>query len=227
MSGKTIHFLRTPYGKLILALGFMVLSWLFLLLHFSSDMKNLLPSAESVEKMQEEVRREKKEFETQDAKKRAADALKKQYDARLNEFWQEEKDGDVELGLRQLVEDAARTKDVKLDSLGSVRTSKINNELYFAELDVTLTGELSLIATFLAAVKETTPVVYWKRADIRPWMMRGGQNQRNNQPQPKSTVNNQPARTTNTAAPQTETTAGLRFSGTIRVICYAEKEDEE
>ncbi|MBR2425849.1 MAG: hypothetical protein IKB16_03815 [Lentisphaeria bacterium] len=213
MSTGKPHFLRTPYGKLTLALGFMVLSWIYLLLHFSSDFGNLLPSEEAVKKIRSEVAKEKKEFENLDSKKRAADAVKKQYQAKLENCWREEVDGDVILGLRQLIENAAKNKDLKLDSLGSTRTSKISNGLCFAELDISMTADLKQITALLTAVEECKPAVYWKRVDIRPGIMR----QRQQQTQTTQTVN--AARRTNAPEVQQDTASALRLWGTVRVIC--------
>lgn len=223
MSAKNKQFFRTPYGKLTLALGFMVLSWLYLLLHFSSDMGTLFPSEESVKKLRSEVAKEKKEFDNLDAKKRSADALRKQYRTKLEDCWQEDLDGDVQMGLRQLIENAAKNKDLKLDSLGSTRTSKINNELCFAELDISMTGDLKQITTLLTAVKECKPAVFWKRADIRPGIMRRRQQ---NQPQQTNNHAAQAARRTNAPEVQVDNASALRLWGTVRVICVLKKTGE-
>jgi hypothetical protein len=224
MSTKAKHFLRTPYGKLTLALGFMVLTWLYLLLHFSSDMGTVLPSEDALKKLRSEVAKEKKEFDNLDAKKRSADALKKQYQEKLEDCWQEDIDGDVQMGLRQLIENAAKNKDLKLDSLGSTRTSKISNELCFAELDISMTGELKEIAALLTAVSQCKPAVYWKRADIRPGIMRRRMQNPSQQMMPNAA--SQPARRTNAPEVQVDTSSALRLWGTIRVICVLKKNGE-
>lgn len=223
MSTKQKQFLRTPYGKLALALGFMVLSWLYLLLHYSSDMGNLFPSEDSIKKLRSEVAKEKKEFDNLDAKKRSFDALRKKYREKLEDCWQEELDGDIQLGLRQMIENAAKSKDLKLDSLGSTRTSKINNELCFAELDISMTGDLNQIATLLTVIEKCKPAVFWKRADIRPGIMR-----RRPQNQPQQTNNHaaQAARRTNAPEVQVDTASALRLWGTVRVICVLKKTGE-
>ena len=225
MSTKAKHFLRTPYGKLTLALGFMVLTWLYLLLHFSGDMGTLLPSEDALKKLRSEVAKDKKEFDNLDAKKRSADALKKQYQEKLEDCWQEDIDGDVQMGLRQLIENAAKNKDLKLDSLGSTRTSKISNELCFAELDISMTGELKEIAALLTAVSQCKPAVYWKRADIRPGIMR---RRMPNQMQQQMAAPNvaQAARRTNAPEVQVDTSSALRLWGTVRVICVLKKTGE-
>lgn len=213
MSSNKMNFFRTPYGKLALALGFMVLSWIYLLLHFSGDAGNWLPSEDAVKKLRSEVAKEKKEFDNLDAKKRAADAVKKQYDAKLKNCWREDADGDITLGLRQLIENAAKNKDLKLDSLGSTRTSKISNGLCFAELDISMTGDLKQITSLLTAVEQCQPAVYWKRADIRPGIMRQRQQQQT------TAQNANAARRTNAPEVQVDTASALRLWGTVRVIC--------
>ena len=121
--------------------------------------------------------------------------------------------GDITLGLRQLIENAAKNKDLKLDSLGSTRTSKISNGLCFAELDISMTGDLKQITSLLTAVEQCQPAVYWKRADIRPGIMRQRQQQQT------TAQNTNAARRTNAPEVQVDTASALRLWGTIRVIC--------
>lgn len=69
----------------------------------------------------------------------------------------------VDTELRNRIQQAARDVELKLNSLGSVRTSRINNELYYAEIDLSTVGTLEAITAFLAKLREKSPLVSWRR----------------------------------------------------------------
>ena len=52
-------------------------------------------------------------------------------------------------------------------------TSRINNELYYAEIDLSTVGTLEAITAFLAKLREKSPLVSWRRFDLRPEPVRG------------------------------------------------------
>lgn len=226
MSDASRQFFQTPKGRLVLALAAMLLVWTVILLNFLPETETLLPGAGDLEDLRAELKKEKAEFETQDQKRRAADRLKQEYEARLKEYWQEDTDGDVELGLRELIEQTARNRGVKLASLGSVRTAKINNELCFAELDISLTDTIAGIAGLLDEIRRIKPSISWKRADFRPDMRPAAARQQQDMTRNGGTTAPARARTTNAPEPETPVSdQQLRFTGTIRVICRVSAED--
>ena len=231
MKGNLKQFLfHTPSGKLVLALTAMLLSWGYLLLHFSGDVRNFLPSAAAVEKLKDEVRQQKEEFETLDRQTRENDALRARYRKWIGSFWNEETDGDVTLVFREQIDQAAALRNIKLTSLGSVRTSKIAKEFFYAELDVAFSGSLEEIVHFLAAVQAVKPVCpAWKRADLRPEMTRSAPSSASGSGQKdrSSGSSSSGVRKTNVEAAAVETEQKLRFSGTIRILCRAGGEEEK
>ena len=229
MKGETVtHFLlSTPKGRLILALVVMLISWIWLFSQFSGDFRGLLPSASAVAKLKEDVEKEKSEFAVLDRKARSLAKVRSAYEKRLAGFWDEEKEGDVSLGFRELVEQAAALQEIKLTSLGSARTTRINGSLSFAELEVSFSGTLDEIAKFLAAVRALPHSPAWKRADFRqemprPDRMAAGRNGPMQQGQAA-----QPARRTNVAVAEADTELKLRFSGTLRIICRNAPENKQ
>ena len=64
--------------------------------------------------------------------------------------WQPARDGDPELLLRQKIEAAAKKSELKLNNLGTVRLTRINQDFGFAELDISATTRLSQLAPFMA-----------------------------------------------------------------------------
>ena len=66
--------------------------------------------------------------------------------------------GNVEIALRELVDGAARKLDMKLNSLGSVRSGKINSELSYAELELSIVDKYENVVAFIAEIDK----FYWK-----------------------------------------------------------------
>ena len=88
----------------------------------------------------------------------------------LESYWREERDGVVETELRNKIQQAASEIELKLNSLGSVRTTRINNELYYAEIDLSTSGTLETLVRFLGRIQEIRPALSWRRLDLRPEM---------------------------------------------------------
>lgn len=164
------EFAGTGRGKLILALCGLALSWIFLLWNFSGSFGDLLPGRERIADLEEEITQLKQQNATLVARKKAADDLKAQYQNQLVGYWREERDGVVDTELRNKIQQAAREVDLKLNSLGSVRTTRINSELYYAEIDLSTSGSLETLVRFLGRIQEISPKLSWRRLDLRPEM---------------------------------------------------------
>lgn len=231
MKGETaVHFLlSTPKGRLVLALCVMLISWIWLFSQFSGDVRAILPRASDITRLREDVEKEKAEFAVLDRKARSLAKVRADYEKRLAGFWDEEKEGDVSLGFRELVEQAASLLEIKLTSLGSARTTRINGNLSFAELEVSFSGTLDEIAKFLAAIRALPHAPAWKRADFRQEFQRPERTAaavgRNGPMQQEMAA--QPARRTNVAVAEAETELKLRFSGTLRIICRNAPESKQ
>jgi len=231
MKADAVHFLLgTPKGRLILALAVMLISWVWLFSQFSGDFRGVLPSASDIARLKEDVEKEKAEFAVLDRKARSLAKIRSAYDKRLAGFWDEEQEGDVSLGFRELVEQAANLQEIKLTSLGSARTTRINGNLSFAELEVSFSGTLDEIARFLAAIRALPHSPAWKRADFRqeaprPDRMAAASAAGRNGTMPGTAV--QPARRTNVAMAEPDTELKLRFSGTLRIICRNAPESKQ
>ncbi len=213
MSIPVKTLLHTPKGKLILALACMVIVWTGLFLYMSPGLGNLLPDEEDMERLRSEIKKSKSEFSTQDQKMRAMERTKKDYEAKLLGVWQEDVSGDVELELRDKIGKTAQEAGITLTSLGSVRISKINGALVFAELDVSFSDGLEDMAKFLAAIQKLEPELSWKRADMRPEIRRV--------PQPNNRTGSAVTAVPEVTEPQ------IRFYGALRVICLESKAERE
>lgn len=224
--GAVRFLLSTPKGRLILALSVMLISWIILFSHYSSEFRGILPGESDMARLKEEVEKEKNEFAIVDRKARTLAAVRADYEKRLAGFWNEAEEGDVSLGFREQVENAANTLGIKLTSLGSARLTRINGNLSFAELEIAFSGSLEDIAKFLAAVRSLPHTPAWKRADFRQEMPRLDRTS----PSAAASKNGsaaQPAKKTNVAVAEADTELNLRFSGTLRIICRHASENKQ
>ena len=163
-------FVKTGKGKLTVALCALGLSWIFLLWNFSGSFGELLPGEERIDALEREIKQLKQQNATLLARRKAADELKERYRKQLESYWREERDGVVETELRNKIQQAASEIELKLNSLGSVRTTRINNELYYAEIDLSTSGTLETLVRFLGRIQEIRPALSWRWLDLRPEM---------------------------------------------------------
>ena len=200
MNAKFKEFAKTGRGKLILALGGLVVVWIILLWQFAGSLAGLLPGAGEIDRTEREVKELRRQNAAVQVKAKEFDELKARYRRQLDGYWLEARDGVVDTELRNKIQQAAHEGELKLSSLGSVRTTRINGDLYYAEIDLASTGTLEAIAAFLARIQKITPALSWRRLDMRPEPVRG-----------------RPDATTTTTA---NTTQSLNFNGAIRVIGF-------
>ncbi len=200
MNARFREFAKTSRGKLILALGGLVVVWIILLWQFAGSLAGLLPGAGEIDRTEREVKELRRQNAAVQAKAKEFDNLKARYRKQLDGYWQEARDGVAETELRNKIQQAAHEGELKLSSLGSVRITRINGDLYYAEIDLATTGSLEALTAFLARIQKITPALSWRRLDLRPEPMRG-----------------RPDTTTTTTA---NTTQSLNFNGAIRVIGF-------
>ena len=101
--------------------------------------------------------------------------------------------------------------EVNLQTLGSVRTSNINNELSYADLDFTIVDEYNKVIRFLAEVEKITPRLSWRRVEVRV------------EPNRARAVTGPGAANRQNAATAATTSAAQMFrtTGQVRVIKYS------
>lgn len=200
MNARFKEFAKTSRGKLILALGGLVVVWIILLWQFAGSLAGLLPGAGQIDRTEREVKELRRQNAAVQAKAKEFDNLKARYRKQLDGYWQEARDGVADTELRNKIQQAAHEGELKLSSLGSVRITRINSDLYYAEIDLATTGSLEAVTAFLARIQKITPALSWRRLDIHPEPVRG-----------------RPDTTTTTTA---TTTQSLNFNGAIRVIGF-------
>ncbi len=202
-------FLKTTKGKLTVSCGALLLSWIFLLIQFSGNLSAWLPNESRKAAMNKDIRKYKAEQQVQQAKLKEIDALRKRYRDNIAGCWQVRRDGDPSVLLRQKIETAAKEVELSLENIGSVRTSNINNDLYFAEMDIATSASFESVIRFLGKIRDLKPAVSWRRITMNVAFQRF-------RPNSSTTV-----RTTNLASPSyTSTETRLMLNGTLRIIVY-------
>ena len=206
------QFFATPAGKLTLAVIAMVLCWTILIVYLSTSSPGgtWFPTEAHMNRVSEDIKKYRKEYETEQAELIKYEELQDKYEDSLTTFWNADRDGQPEIELRNLVNDAAQRAEANIQTLGSVRLSNINNELSYADLDFTIVDEYSKIIKFFAEVEKCTPRLAWRRVEIRV------------EPTRARAVTAPGARPGTTAAAATTTpTQMFRTTGQVRVIKYS------
>ncbi|MBQ4314439.1 MAG: hypothetical protein IJC21_03255 [Lentisphaeria bacterium] len=212
MSGNFKEYIKTPKGKLVCSLCALGAVWAVLIFNFLGGMKELVPSADKMRNAERELKRKKLAYEKVKAEKDEAEKVKEAFHAILRSSWQEQKHGMVESTLRQMISDTAKAQMLKLASLGSVKTSRINNDFYFAEIDVTFQARYPEVMRFIASIQKLEPQLSWKRFDIRPDFRSLRQMSAN-----ASSIAGMVAKN---SGENIESAITVNFSGTIRIIGF-------
>lgn len=211
MSSKFGKFLKTPFGKLASALSVLALIWIVLLWRFlGGGPGTYLPSADEIARLDKELKTARTQEDAQKELVRAAQERKDEYARRLSDYWQDDRDGDVETAWREKIQTIATDHALKLTSLGSVRKSRINQELSWAEIEVAMSGSMAEIAAFMCNLEKMNPRAAWKRFDLRPVMARPPR----------------PGQTPDTSAVQT-TEQQLQMSAQLRIMCCETKDGDK
>ncbi len=163
------QFFATPAGKLTLAVIAMVLCWTVLIVYLSKTSAGgtWFPSEADIEGVRTDIKKDTNALHAAEAELDAFEDLQANYEDSLAGYWNADRDGQPETELRNLVSTAAQNAEANLQNLGSVRTSNINNELSYADLDFTLVDEYSKVIRFFAEVEKCTPRLAWRRVEIR------------------------------------------------------------
>ncbi len=163
------QFFATPAGKLALAVTAMVLCWTVLIVYLSKTSAGgtWFPSEADIEGVRTDIKKDTNALHAAEAELDAFEDLQASYEDSLASYWNADRDGQPETELRNLVSTAAQNAEANIQTLGSVRTSNINNELSYADLDFTVVDEYSKVVRFFAEIEKCTPRLSWRRVEIR------------------------------------------------------------
>ena len=197
--------LKTRKGQLIAVCILLVLSQVFLFFTLGKSFLKNIPNAEKIAKAEKELARQKKEYEKYAAEKREMAKVKQQYRNLAAASWITSHDGGVETTLRRRIGDIAAAQQFRLNSIGAVRTGRVNTEFYYAEIDINGSGDIADVINLLAALRKIEPTLSWRRLDLRPdYRFR------------RNTGVGASNLATRLEIPPTR----LNFNGALRVLCY-------
>lgn len=128
MSLDVKKFLSTPKGQLIGAISALLLVWLILLFYFGGEFVSSLPSADSLSDSKRELKKQQRLLDKAKADEHEYLQLREKYNAKIRGAWRESEHGLVETRLRRIVSDTATKLELRPNSLGTVRTNRINED---------------------------------------------------------------------------------------------------
>lgn len=161
-------FIATPKGKLAVAGACLILCWVFLLLYFFGSYITAFGDPKSLEKAQKELDKQKGEYDKALGPYKELEEQKKHYRAICDSAWKNLRENEVKNKLHNSVSAAAAGLEFKLSRIGSVSTGKLNNELYYADVDIVAEGKLDEIVNLIMAMEDIRPAPVWKQLVIRP-----------------------------------------------------------
>ena len=197
-------FAGTKQGRLILGCcGILIICWSFMFVQFTGGFSALFPGEGKIKALKQDIRKLRAQVAENRLKADKYDAQKKEYRKKLVTFWNEKRDGLADTVLRNTIQNAAKDLELTLSALGSVRITRINSELYYAEVDnLSASAPYDVLIKFLAKLSNSRPALHWRRLDLRPEVFRSNRNTSGN------LLQNTPA------------TIRMRLNGAVRVIGY-------
>ena len=151
------QWLKSPSHKLMVALGGLLLSWVYLFFYLSGS-GTVFQRSNNLEQLKLDCKKAEMEFQNLSSQLEQLKAVEAAYWQSARICWDKTVDGEVETVLRQLTEAAAQKAELQLNSLGTVRVSRINQELCYGELEMSANGPMEQLTGFFAALMENPHV---------------------------------------------------------------------
>lgn len=160
--------LSTTRSKIIFCIGGLLFSAMVLLVSADVSLAGLFPSENTLENARREQKKAAAAFEEAEAKQKEFAAVSAKFKELTGECWVESRDGLPDIELRRKIETAARTAELEQVNIGAARRSRLNNDLYFLEVEVNTAAPLDLLTVFWRELGKVKPPLGWKRVDLRP-----------------------------------------------------------
>ncbi len=159
-------FLSTQRGKVVFCIGGLLFSLLFLMWTLDIELASLFPSDSRLTELRDEETKARSRYEDALARYNAVRTTENAYFAEIADYWYMPEQGDPETEPRQLIENALKAAELRLN-IGTVRRSKINTDIYALEMDLSGSAALEPLTQFLRAMHDASPRVFWKRVELR------------------------------------------------------------
>ena len=208
-------FVATPKGKLAIAGACLILCWVFLLVYFFGDAITAIGDPKSLEKARKDLDRQKAEYDKVRVDYDELESQKKRYREITDSAWKESREDQVKNKLHNSITQAAAKLEFKLNRIGAVNIGKLNNEVYYADVDIAADGKLDEIVNLIMAMEDIRPAPVWKQLVIRP----------DNRPRLQATSGIDSINLANQILTVERTRVVM--SGTLRVICTDESAESK
>ena len=164
---------------------------------------------ENLEQALMELKKRRAEYDKVHAKYDELAQQRKRYREICGSAWKNIREDQVKNKLHDSVSLAAAKLEFKPSRIGAVNIGKLNNELYYADVDIAAEGKLDEVVNLIMAMEDIRPAPVWKQLVIRP----------DNRPRPQ-TSSTDSLNFVNQARPPERTR--VMMSGTLRVIYMEE-----
>jgi hypothetical protein len=138
------------------------------LFQFVGDFSSLWPDENHIKKEIKSLKILQLELQEELNKAHCFDSRLKEFKSTGKDFWIPSRDGKVETEVHKRIEKVAKTNDLTLSNLGSLRNSKIVEGISFMELNVALDAKMEDVAKFMASLQKLSPRFAWDSCSIRP-----------------------------------------------------------
>lgn len=155
-------------GQLIICCAVLAVVWGFLLFRFGSSYLADLPNEKKIAKARQELEKVRNEYNKHYVENQAAKEVRKNYRDLAAAAWIPVLDGNVETALRRKISVISDELKFRLNSIGPVRTGRINPEFIYADINIQGAGELEDVIRFLAGLAKIQPRLAWRQLDLRP-----------------------------------------------------------
>jgi hypothetical protein len=160
-------FRTSKKAQMIFIIAGLFFSIWFLLWQIGGSIGSLIPSGSRLEKLSAEQQKAAAEVAELEKRMKEVDTAARIYHESLGGFWNDAVNGNADVELRKKIEEAAQKAGLKLNSIGTVRRSRINNDLQFLEIDMGGVETLEILTNFYEEIYKARPQLYWKRVDLR------------------------------------------------------------
>ena len=203
------QFSSTKKGQLTICCLILAVVWGFLLIRFGASYFQDLPNDKKIAKARQELEKVRTEHAKNYAESQSGKETVREYRELAASAWIPSLDGNVETSLRRKISKISEELKFQLNSIGPVRTGRINHEFVYADISIQGAGDLEDVIRFLAGLAKIQPRLAWRQLDLRPdnrFRRTTGAGSANLAAQ----FNNVPA-------------TRLNFRGTLRVLVYEGK----
>lgn len=160
-------FRSSKKAQIAFCAGGLLFSFLYLYWQAGSNLGSLIPSQSRLDTIRGDLKKATVVADELMAKMNEVNTAEKLFNENMAGFWNPAVNGSPDVELRKKIEVASQSAGLKLNSIGTVRRSRINNDLTYLEIDMAGTETLEVLTLFFEEIYKIRPKLYWKRMDLR------------------------------------------------------------